>query len=495
MIGSRTWLAAIAAVNLMFQGEAAVPPRDFIACLEHIKKHADTTLSTASSPDYATSRLGFNYLFDFKPAAIYRPATEADAAAAVKCAADNGVPIAPRSGGHSFEGYSGGGRDGVLIVDLALLTKFSVDKATGVATIGAGWRLGPLYAQLWDTGPYLIAAGTCPSVGIGGHTLGGGLGNVGRKYGMASDNVVGMNMIDAKGKVLKVNKSTNPDLFWALRGAGGGSFGLVTEFRMQAYDAPDFVTTGSLGWPLSNYSIVLDAYAKWGKTAPDEVMTEMNVSPSGCDIQLTYLGNSTAANATVNELVKLIGKPKYRSLKEGNWYEAATRWAWLNGGTLADPVLGDAHHARGRSLVYRKPLSIKEKDIMFKYMSNPPKGGSSVYAIVDIWGGKINRPNSPSSFDSHRGVQFGIEFISEWGDSESQPGLTCPDCLDWSAKFAKEMQAAYSSGPLEAYQNYIERDMPNSLTAYYGNSLDRLKSIKKKYDPFNAFNFAQSIPL
>ncbi|KAJ2975158.1 hypothetical protein NQ176_g5673 [Zarea fungicola] len=463
-----------------------------IDCLSNITS-AGGRLVAPSSSDYAQDRYGFNYYFSFNPRAIYHPATNADAAAAIKCAATNGVAIAPRSGGHSYEGYSEGGRDGALVIDLDQFMQFSIDNNTGIATIGAGYRLGPLYTSLWENGQYLIPAGTCPSVGIGGHALGGGLGLTGRKYGMASDNIVRMTMINARGEILDISPWSHRDLFWALRGAGGGSFGLVTEFQIQAYKAPPKVTTFQMYYPLTNFSTVLDVYANLS-TITDDAMMEMNVGQDGLGIQGTFLGNSSDATALVSKIAQAAGQPDYQEVDEGTWFDAVTQWAWILNGTLAAPILGDARYARGGSLIYRQSLTLEEKNIIYKYLTNPAPEASASYIIIDIWGGKVDRPMHPSAFDAHRGVRFGIEFISEAGDPSSTPGLTCPTCLDWSQNFAKDMRTAYATHhQLEAYQNYIERDL--SIDAYYGHSLPRLKQIKKAADPKNVFTFPQAIPL
>ncbi|KAG0321010.1 hypothetical protein BG000_003381 [Podila horticola] len=116
--------------------------------------------------------------------------------------------------------------------------------------------------------------------------------------------------------------------------------------------------------------------------------------------------------------------------------------------------------------------------------------------MFETWGGKIDSPNSPSAFDNHRGVLYSLQYGTEWTVSSSQSDSACSTCTDWSDQFAEELQAAYSSGQvLEAYQNYIERDIPNGLQAYYGGNLSRLIEIKKTVDPNNIFTFPQAIPL
>lgn len=344
--------------------------------------------------------------------------------------------------------------------------------------------------------PLTFRSRTCPSVGVGGHGLGGGIGLIARKYGMLTDNIVGMTFIDANGTIRDVTASSNSDLFWALRGAGGGSYGLVTQFRAHIYTPPKKLTTMSVHFDLANYSAVIDGYGKWGKTASEDITTEMNVNNDGLDLMATFLGPKAGANDAIAELFNLTGQPSSIDTTEQTWYEAATQAAYLNNGTLANPVVGDARYARGRSLVYRKPMSEQERDTIFHYISNQPKATSASYIIIDIWGGKIDKPDTPSAFDNHRGVLYSIEFVSEWGDADSKPGLpACEDCLAWSSNFTRDMQKLYSSGPTEAYQNYIERDLPDYLHAYYGSSLSRLKQIKKAIDPKNVFTFPQAIPI
>ncbi|KAF9586632.1 hypothetical protein BGW38_000694 [Lunasporangiospora selenospora] len=491
MLAKLLSLSALASMAIL---QVQAKPADLVTCLQQIK--GSSYLITPSSNNYTIESVGENYLFNYKPNAIFHPGNEVDVQAAIKCAGQYNVAIAPRSGGHSFEGYCQGGRDGVLVLDLNQFKKFNINKKTNIATVGAGFRLGPLYDALWKSGKYMVSAGTCPTVGIGGHALGGGIGMTSRKYGLLSDNIVAMNIVTPDGKLNRVDKNSNKDLFWALRGAGGGSFGVVTQFEIQAYKAPSKVTTMTHDFPLSDYAKVLKAYAEWGQSVTNDLMAEMNLdSGGGIQIQVTYLGPKTDANKAVASLFAVTGKPKSSDVREGTWLDAAIRFAWMQNKDLSKPKAGDAHYAKGRSLVYRQPLSKEEGDIIYKYLSKPPKGITAAYVIVDLWTGKVQKPDSESSF-VHRDAIFGIEFVTEWGGPETKPGLPpCTPCQKWSLAFFQEMLGAYSSKPIYAYSNYIDRDLPDSLVAYYGDSLPRLKSIKKAVDPKNLFNFPQSIPL
>ncbi|KAF9920112.1 hypothetical protein FBU30_010113 [Linnemannia zychae] len=497
---NRLWILnptfATTVILIALSGLIHLTVADVLSCLKNIEGSKRSYLTTPSSSTYSIDRLVYARNFDFAPVAIYHPATNNDAAAAIQCAAAYHIAVAPRSGGHSYEGYSAGGRNGSLVIDLNLFQQFSVDTNTNIATIGAGTRLGPLYTRLWKAGEYLIPAGTCATVGIGGIALGGGLGVVARKYGMLTDNIVSMTMVDANGNILHVSPTSNPDLFWALRGAGGGSFGLVTEFRIQVYKAPEKVTRMQINWPLTKYSDVISAFGKWGMNVTENIFAGMHFEKF-IFLQINFLGPKEEAQAAVGPLLRDTGEPSLISIWEGSWLQAVIQWSVTpNEEVLANPDLTSHRYHRSRSILYRKPMGMDEMNIINRFMSSPPEVSSKTYLILDLWGGKINQPNSPAAFDNHRGVIYSLAFGTEWKNSSLQPDTPCPTCLEWSANFAKELHDAYSSGsPLEAYQNYIEKDFPNAMYAYYGYNLPRLQQIKLDVDPSNVFTFPQSIPL
>ncbi|KAF9974117.1 hypothetical protein BGZ73_002615 [Actinomortierella ambigua] len=419
------------------------------------------------------------------------------------------VTIAPRSGGHSFAGYSIGAEDGVLVIDLDQFQQFSFDHVSEIATIGAGWRLGPMYLKLMDAGNYLVTAGTCPSVGVGGHALGGGLGAVSRKYGMLSQTIVGMTMVDGQGRVRNVDAESDPDLFWALRGAGGGSFGIVTEFRIKAYKAPAVVATLYAKYPGKQHRKLIDAFGRWSKVTPEDMNPQLFVQKNTADLMVTYLGPRKEAELVLEEFYKLAGRPDDEDWQEGSWHDAATRWALFEGGSLSKPFTPDVYFFAAHSLVYRQPMSENEMAILEKYILNTPRLDGSLsddgalpvvgYALFEAWGGKIDQPVSPSVFDYHQGALYSVQYAYEWYSPDKPPRVgehRCSGCVEASARFGRDMQAAFSSGPLEAYQNYIEPEIPDALAAYYGAAnLPRLKQIKKMVDPNNLFTFPHAIPL
>ena len=203
-----------------------------------------------------------------RPAAIVRCSTPADVVEAVARVRDVGLAIAMRSGGHCFAGRS---TTRGLVIDLSSLR--SVELQGKVATIGAGATLGAIYAQLEGEGR-TIAAGSCPTVGIAGLTLGGGLGIFGRTYGLTSDQVLEAQVVLADGRVVECDAERYSDLFWALRGAGAGQFGVVTRFVFKTVRVQE-LTCFRLGWPLTEANAVLDAWQGWAPEAPKELAASL----------------------------------------------------------------------------------------------------------------------------------------------------------------------------------------------------------------------------
>ena len=243
---------ALALPSLRDAAQAAVDPR-----LRTLQNTLRGPVITRTDPRYASARLAFDGLYDdIHPLAVAQPVDAADVATVVRWAQQTGVHIVARSGGHSYGGYSS--TSGV-VVDLSRLA--SVHVTAGQAIVGAGARLGNIYAVLGRHG-LAIPAGTCPSVGIGGHALGGGFGLASRAWGLASDNVRSLQVVTADGKVVTADAKHNPDLFWACRGGGGGNFGIVTRLVFGTHRVSQgsyFVAT----WPWAQADEVLRSYLQW----------------------------------------------------------------------------------------------------------------------------------------------------------------------------------------------------------------------------------------
>jgi FAD/FMN-containing dehydrogenase len=217
------------------------------------------------SPDYESVRKPAMARFEnVRPAAVVLCKTPADVSETIRFAARAGFPTAIRSGGHSVAGHSS--TDGVVI-DVTPMRSVSV--ADGVATVGAGVRLGALYDALQPHG-LTIPAGCGPFVGIAGLTLGGGIGILGRRYGLTCDHLIQAEVVLADGRIVECDEHHDEELFWALRGAGGGNFGVVTSFVFRTLPAPA-ATVFQLAWPVAHAAAVAQAWQAWAPTAPDEL--------------------------------------------------------------------------------------------------------------------------------------------------------------------------------------------------------------------------------
>ncbi|ORZ10961.1 hypothetical protein BCR41DRAFT_356846 [Lobosporangium transversale] len=372
--------------------------------------------------------------------------------------------------------------DGSLVVDLSGLSSVTCDRHHIQSWFRI--RLGPLYLELFNKGGWTINAGTCPSVGIGGHALGGGFGLLSRKYGLLIDRIVEMEMVDANGNLLLASATQNPDLFYALRGAGGGSYGVVTSFTIQPIKPPPVVTYFSFSWGMASHASVLRAYVNFQATASRDVGVEMNISPDGLELYGIFQGARAQMDAALSSFFSTAPKPLSAEVQEGRQIDANLRFAYVAGdpkdinalGLKGPYKAGDSHYTNGKSLVYSKPLTDSTIGLLGKWAARKPIG-----AIPDT-------PVDATSF-----------VHLEWdGNPDAKPGKPdCQDCLKWMNDMYSEFLADYTTnyGPVRGYQNYIDKTIPNWQEAYYGSALPRLKQIKAATDPTNVFRFPQSIPL
>lgn len=236
----------------------------------------------------------YNLDIPVKPAAVTYPKTSDQIAAIVKCAVENSLKVQPRCGGHSYANYGIGGSDGAIVVDLKNFQQFSMDKTTWQATIGGGTLLRDVTKRLHENGNRAIAHGTCPQVGIGGHATIGGLGPSSRLWGASLDHVQEVEVVLANSSIVRASENQNPDVFWALKGAGA-SFGIITEFKVRTQAEPEKTTLYSYGIQAGSAQEKATAFKKWQnlisdpdlsrKFASQFIMTELGVIVTG-----TYFG-------------------------------------------------------------------------------------------------------------------------------------------------------------------------------------------------------------
>ena len=251
----------------------------------------DVELLTPGSPKYDEYLPASNLRTTVRPALRALCKTEQSVAAVLNWVRTNGLPFALRCGGHSFEGFS---QSANVVIDTRKIDDVTLDAGSQMVTVGAGASLGTVYEALNGSG-FAFAAGSCPTVGVAGHALGGGFGLLGRAYGLTCDNLVSLNIVDADGGILTIDAQQHPDLFWACRGGGGGSFGIATKFRFRVQVLPRVVVFG-VTWALSTAKAVrlFDAWQRWAPAAPNAITSIMKVGRrSDGNMSLRCIGQST----------------------------------------------------------------------------------------------------------------------------------------------------------------------------------------------------------
>jgi FAD/FMN-containing dehydrogenase len=437
-----------------------------------------------------SSGLLYNERYDgIKPLAVLQAVDASDVQAAVRWAARNDVQITARSGGHGYAGYASA--RGGLVVDLRRLDRISA--GGGSATIGPGSQLVDVYRRLARSGA-TIPAGSCPSVGVGGHALGGGMGLAGRRFGLTCDNVTALRIVTADGRLLTCDADTNADLYWACRGGGGGNFGIVTRFQMKTH-AVGSASWFSISWPWASASAAL---AAWQSLAPDttsRLTSIFSLGTGGSSPTVTSLGQYFGSVAQLRALVRPLTAVAGARLSTGSagYFALQQRWAGCatistaachTEGTEPGGTLPRARFA-AKSDYVAKPLSSAGRDAFVSAIERRQRqGGGSGALLLDAYGGAINRVAADATAFVHRDVMFGIQELAYFGPSGQSAAL------GWLQSTHAAL-APYTTGA--GYQNYIDPALSNWQSAYYGANYARLVDVKRKYDPDRVFRFAQAI--
>ena len=441
--------------------------------------------------DYQQARLLFNTRFDaFKPRAVVFCESLADVQRTVRWAQRHAVRIVPRSGGHSYGGYS---TTPGVIVDVSRLKGVVLDRH-GHAVIGAGARLIDVYGDLAQHGR-TVPAGSCPSVGITGLALGGGVGFASRKFGLTCDNLLEATVVLANGRATVCNARQYPDLYWALRGGGGGNFGIVTRLMFRTHPVAP-VATYALEWPWPDAKRVVEVWQKLAPHAPDELFSVLNLNAAaGERPRITSAGQLLGTVDELRALVKPLaeaGTATRFTVASHGYLDAQRLWAGCSG-TIAECHLPPQGHLgrstfKGKSSFANRPLSAHGIETMIGQIeARASTGSGSGIILLDSYGGAINRVKPGKTAFVHRDALFSMQYLAYW-----DPSAAAEPNLRWLANFYAAMRPHVSTF---AYQNYIDPDLQNWAHAYYGTNLDRLIAVKRRYDPQNVFRSRQSIPL
>ena len=391
-----------------------------------------------------------------RPAAVARCADAADVADALAYARGGGVAI--RSGGHCFAGRSS--TEGVVI-DVGPMHTVTLDG--DLARIGAGAQLAHVYDAL-DAHGRTVNGGCGPDVGIGGLLLGGGLGILGRTHGLLCDSLVEAEVVLADGRVVRASEHEEPDLFWALRGAGGGQFGVVTEFVVRTVAAPPS-TVFHLRWPRERAAKLIDAWQHWAPDAPDELAASLLCTPGGVHL----------FGATTGAFEHPLAEPE-ATVVEALPYRAAKQWLAEHGPGEAPPGALDF----ARSEFFRGPVAA---DVLAAGFEAAAARGISCELDLSPWGGAYNRVAVDATAFPHRRERFLLKQAVY-----VPPGEDAGPALEWLDRSWESVHAGGGS-----YVNFPDLRLEDPLRAYHGPNLERLRQVKAAYDPERVFTFPQAL--
>jgi FAD/FMN-containing dehydrogenase len=444
-------------------------------------------LLTPGSAAYTAARAVVNARYSgARPVAVLVARSVSDVRQAVLWCARTGVPIVARSGGHSYAGYST--RQGGLVVDLRALNGLAVAADRRTVQIGAGGKLIDVYSGLAARG-LAVPGGSCPTVAMGGLALGGGVGFAGRALGTTSDNVVALTVVTADGRALACDARTNSDLFWACRGGGGGNFGIVTGLTLRTHRV-DRAAWFFASFDWDDAADVVAGWQRWAPHAPDELFSICSLSTGGSSPTVTVLGQYLGPEAALRrQLRRLTAAASPRSLSVGTsaYLDAQRRWAGCLGES-ADACRRPPRDLFGAKSDYvTRPLgaaAIRALQRGIERRQAARQGSGS--ALLDSYGGAINRVAPGATAFVHRDALFSIQYLAYWGSaSGAGPGLA------WLRGLHRGMRPFVSG---MAYQNYIDPELASWRRAYYGANYARLVDVKGRYDPDHLFRFRQGIP-
>jgi hypothetical protein len=460
-----------------------------------LAKDLDGLLVRPGDRAWATAQQLYNTRFDsLKPAAVAYVAHADDIRTVLSYAHAQGVKVAIRNGGHSYAGWSSG--DNRLIIDVGKLN--AIRASAGEAVVGAGSKLIDVYRALTAKG-VTIPAGSCPTVGVSGLTLGGGHGVVSRAYGLTCDSLTQATLITADGKQLVANATENKDLFWALRGAGNGNFGVVTELRFRTHPAPQAVSA-YMTWPWSKAAAVLKAWQEWGPNQPDEIWSSCHLENGGTptvSVAAFSIGTYGELQNAVDRLATQVGSPaRSVSLKRHSYEGAMEAYAGCSSfptaaqchlpgstpGRSAQGALGRETYA-ARSDFFDRSIPAAGIQTLLNQVAQA-RGGAGSIAFTAL-GGAVNRVSPTATAFVHRRSRMLAQYIASW-----PAGTAGSTAQSWLTS-AHTSMGPYASGA--AYQNYTDPTLTNWRKAYYGDAATRLAQLKHQYDPNGFFTFPQSL--
>jgi hypothetical protein len=421
-------------------------------------------------PKYEQLRKGFNKRIDKYPAVIAHCQTTEEVTEAVKYAVANKLPVAVKSGGHSFEGFSSNNNG--MVVNVSSLNKITwEDEHTIIA--GPGCTLAQLYAEILPK-KKLLPAGSCAGVGLAGLALGGGYGLFSRKYGLTCDSLTEVTMVDGKGNIR--NSKDDAELLWACRGGGNGNFGIVTALKFKLVEAPSYLQSTRFsikGVDPERAKGVLEKWFGLTSSLPQSCFSAYVLNKKTLYILLSNCEEETAeVSRIIAELSSLVDKTR-----RGRPAPLATAVQVFYG--LQQPT----YFKNASAGLYESYSDIR--DFIPKVLQKVTTTPGMIYQVNTLGGKIMDKDLEQVSAFPHRSKKYLSELQTYW-----QTGAATQKMVD---SFEEVQQVFRSNGIKAQYRNYPDIELKDWETAYYGGNYKRLQKIKAKYDPDNNIRHEQSV--
>jgi FAD binding domain len=399
---------------------------------------------------------------DIRPAAVVRCRSAEDVAEALAFTRGAGLPAVARSGGHDFAGRS---TTTGVVIDVGPLAEISI--ADGVATIGAGARLGAVYDALAAHGR-TIAAGCGPEVGIAGLVLGGGLGLLGRTHGLTCDQLLGAQVVLPGGRVVACDEQHDPDLFWALRGAGSEGFGVATSFAFRTVDAPPTISF-LLTWPHAAAVALIDAWQSWSPDTPDALAASLLLTGGGVHLFGAMAGAEADPVALLEAFCGRAGTdPAASDVAQLSYRETKSRLVDLGPGEGEE-----GGRALCKSEYFDGPIPADAIAALVRHFAAAPDPAVARGLDFSPWAGAYNRVPADATAFVHRTDRFLLKheaIVGTGGDLEA--------ARRW---LTGSWEITHPSGTGRAYQNFPDPGLPDEERAYLGANLERVRQVRARY--------------
>lgn len=429
-----------------------------------------------ADPGYEEARRVHNGLVDKRPALIARCRGVADVVDAVTLTRKLGLEVAVRGGGHNVAGRAT--VDGGLVIDLSQMKGIHVDPIARTVRAQGGVTWGELNRETQLHG-LAVTGGVVSSTGIAGLTLGGGLGWLMGKYGLALDNLRSVELVTAEGKVVRTSLDEEPDLFWAVRG-GGGNFGVATSFEYQLHAVGPMVTAGLIVHPFDRARDMLKFFRDSTASLPDEhtIFGTLTHAPDGSGTNVAAMATcycgSLEAGKTAMQPLKRFGSPVLDAI-------GPMPYCQLNG-------MLDGAYPRGAFNYWKSSflagLSDDAIDTMIACFARCPTPMGQL--LLEHVHGAASRIDIGDTAFPHRAEGYNFLVLSQWTDAADSEA-----CIGWARETYAKMQPFVASG---RYVNYMDDDdAGDPVLAAYGANYRRLQELKTKYDPKNFFRMNQNI--